>query len=242
VRASIDHEYLKSVSPKLDLQERRASAQSPLARVISQRQGYIRDELEAMTSRSTHYQNVMAVNRSGNSTLQNGGSGMEKDRNDKKPSKLDLHSATGFSRQFSEDITTPTEITNLVKMIDDIDDQEANELSHQSFAAHKNTTGRLYLNIPQQQELSMGGSASSSPPSGSPPMGDQKPTYAGVLRRRLPSAQGDIDPSVLEPQTPLTPLGFTTPGTEIDTDPLGILRNLNINSSAENQRTYKYFS
>ncbi|XP_062616187.1 probable helicase with zinc finger domain isoform X1 [Saccostrea cucullata] len=247
VRASLEHDYLKSVSPKLDLQERRASAQSPLARVISQRQGYIREELEAMTSHSSqrmitnsHYQSMMANNRSSSATLQNGAGGIEK--NEKKPSKLDLHSATGFSRQFSEDITTPTEITNLVKMIDDMDDQESNNLSHQSFAAHKNTSGRLYLNIPQQQEVVMGGSASSSPPSGSPPSGDQKPTYAGVLRRRLPSAQGDIDPSLLEPQTPHTPLGFTTPGTEIDTDPLGILRNLNINASAESQRTYKYFS
>lgn len=247
VRASLEHDYLKSVSPKLDLQERRASAQSPLARVISQRQGYIRDELEAMTSHGaqrTQYQTVMGTSRINSATMQNGAGGMEKGRSNKKPSRLDLHSATGFSRQFSEDITTPTEITNLVKMIDDVDDMdmETKTLTHQSFAAQKNTSGRLYLNIPPQQELVMGGSASSSPPSGSPTLGDQKPTYAGVLRRRLPSAQGDIDPSLLEPQTPHTPLGFTTPGTEIDTDPLGILRNLNINSSAENQRTYKYFS
>lgn len=247
VRASFEHDYLKSVSPKLDLQERRASAQSPLARVISQRQGYIRDELEAMTlhgGQRTHYQNIVTTTRSSSGSMQNGSRVMEKGRSNKKPSKLELHSTTGFSRQFSEDITTPTEITNLVKMIDDNDDvdMETRQLTHQSYAAQKNTSGRLYLNIPSQQELAMGESASSSPPSGSPPLGDQKPTYAGVLRRRLPSAQGDIDPSLLEPMTPHTPLGFTTPGTEIDTDPLGILRNLNINSSAENQRTYKYFS
>ena len=265
VRKNLEPDYLKSVSPKLEMQERRASAQSPLARVITQKKGYVREEVETTAtavshssmSRSVEYHAAMYVSRESTSPIHNGersdGRSNKSKEGRKIPAKLDIPT-TGFSRQFSEDIETPTEITNLVRMIDETIDEQAefrdeDDLSRvpNSFATRlgaKGSSGKLHLNIPKRPSMdTSGGSASSSSPSASPTgSDDRKPTYAGVLRRRLPTSSEEIDPSMLEPQTPHTPAGFISPGDDVDTDPLGILRNLNINASAENQRTYKYFS
>ena len=162
-------------------------------------------------------------------------------------SSLKISTGTGFSRQFSEDMKTPTEIKNLVKMIDeegeDKSDNSTNpipipkSISRSPENATGSAPGRLFLKIPTQQEIAESTESLSTSSSES---SDGRPTYARVVRRRLPSGSADIDN--LEPQTPHTPAGFTTPGAEVDTDPLGILKNLTINSTSENQRTYKYFS
>ncbi|KAJ8319176.1 hypothetical protein KUTeg_004267, partial [Tegillarca granosa] len=255
--------YFKTVSPVLDNQERRASAQSPLARVIAsaKRQGSPSMETELGTSPqsrsfSTYYKASVTVSREATSPVHNG---ERHDGNIMTSSKLErnhhpgsLQLQTGFSRQFSEDLATPTEITNIVKMIDEsideqVEEEEENNLSKKTSSSSSYTqriterthTEKLFLNIPHQAPLN----TSNRSPSSSPPNGDDhRPTYAGVLRRSLPPAQPEMDLVGIEPQTPHTPAGFTTPNAEIDTDPLGILRNLNINSSAENHRTYKYFS
>ncbi|KAK3090246.1 hypothetical protein FSP39_010333 [Pinctada imbricata] len=211
----------------------------------------------ASMSSSVQYNASMIVSEESMSPVHNGersdgASSTRRKDGRRMPSKLEI--PTGFSRQFSEDIETPTEITNLVRMIDETIDEQAelgmreqmtleNQNSFASRLSSKSSSGKLYLNIPKRSSMDTSGSASSSSPSASPTgSDDRKPTYAGVLRRRLPTSSEEIDPSMLEPQTPHTPAGFVSPGDDIDTDPLGILRNLNINASAENQRTYKYFS
>lgn len=65
-------------------------------------------------------------------------------------------------------------------------------------------------------------------------LGDQKSIYVGVLRRRLFLVQGDIDFSLFEFMIFYILFGFMIFGIEIDTDLLGIFRNLNINFLVEN--------
>ncbi|OWF45624.1 helicase with zinc finger domain [Mizuhopecten yessoensis] len=251
----IEAGYLKSSSPALEHQERRGSANSPLARVIASAQRQAPTNAEGGLVLSTPYSSGF-----GDMIMpgQNGDVNDLVKKEKQKRTPVGLRLETGFSRQFSEDLETPTEITDLVKMMDETIDEghesaeEEEEWNRQqtsesssffvSRTTSKTTSRKLHLKIPQQSSIETSES-SGSPPS-SPPGQDQnqKPTYAGMLRRRLPSATNDIDPSLLEPQTPHTPAGFVSPGTDIDTDPLGILRNLNINASTEKQRTYKYFS
>lgn len=216
----------------IDTQERaRSSAQSPLGRVIASAQrrqeATIQSSSVYESKRETHTPTRYSEERT------------------MAQHKSSLKISTGFSRQFSEDMKTPTEIKNLVKMIDEEGEDRSGTnpipIPKNLSKSPDNTTGsapgRLFLKIPTQQEIAESTeSLSTSSSEGS----DGRPTYARVVRRRLPSGSGDIDN--LEPQTPHTPAGFTTPGAEVDTDPLGILKNLTINSSTENQRTYKYFS
>lgn len=168
--------------------------------------------------------------------MQNGLRVMEKGRSNKKSLKLEFYSTIGFSRQFSEDIIILTEIINLVKMIDDNDDvdMESRLLIYQLYVVQKNIFGRLYLNIFSQQELVMGEFVFLFSFLGSFLLGDQKSIYVGVLRRRLFLVQGDIDFSLFEFMIFYIFFGFTIFGIEIDTDLLGIFRNLNINFSVEN--------
>ncbi|XP_060071826.1 probable helicase with zinc finger domain [Ylistrum balloti] len=248
----IEAGYLKSSSPALEHQERRGSANSPLARVIAsaQRQAPTNTDsgLVLSTPYSSGFGDMIVPGQNGDVNDM-----VKKDKAKRTPVGLRLE--TGFSRQFSEDLETPTEITDLVKMIDETieeghesaeEEEEWNKQmseSSKSFRSHASSltaSRKLHLKIPQQSSTET--SESSGSPPTSPPGSDQKPTYAGMLRRRLPPASNDIDPNLLEPQTPHTPAGFISPGTDIDTDPLGILRNLNINASTEKQRTYKYFS
>ncbi|XP_033744648.1 probable helicase with zinc finger domain [Pecten maximus] len=250
----IEAGYLKSSSPALEHQERRGSANSPLARVIASAQRQVPTTADSGLVLSTPYSSGF-----GDMIMpgQNGDMNDVVKKEKTKRTPVGLRLETGFSRQFSEDLETPTEITDLVKMIDETIEEghesaeEEEQWNRQSksesstFFSSRTTktmaaTRKLHLNIPQQSSTETSES-SGSPPS-SPPGSDQKPTYAGMLRRRLPAATNDIDPNLLEPQTPHTPAGFISPGTDIDTDPLGILRNLNINASTEKQRTYKYFS
>lgn len=224
----------------IEMQDRRSSAQSPLGRVIASAQRRLTQETSSHTTSAyeskteTHAHTRYSEER----TLAQ--------------HKSSLKITTGLNRQCSEDMKTPTEIKNLVKMMDE--DTAAEERSEKSTMpipipksksaaprTSENSTGsapsRLFLKIPTQQEIAESNESMSASSSES---SDGRPTYARVVRRRLPSGNADVDN--LEPQTPHTPAGFTTPGAEVDTDPLGILRNLSINSSAENQRTYKYFS
>lgn len=165
--------------------------------------------------------------------------------------QLYLKLPTGFSRQFSDDLETPTEITDLVRMIEEsieekdeekVEDIVSNENQTKSVASSQ----KLYLNLPSRTRTRS--ESPNSPLSTSPSsQNDERPTYAGMVRRRLPSwspTSHDMDMNTLEPQTPRTPAGFITPSTDTDTDtdPLGLLKNLNINGTASNQKVYQYFS
>ncbi|XP_052069643.1 probable helicase with zinc finger domain [Mytilus californianus] len=218
----------------LDTHERRSSAQSPLGRVIASAQRRQEASSTVTTSYESRTETHTPTRYSEERTLAQ--------------HKSALKISTGFSRQFSEDMKTPTEIKNLVQMIDDESAADERSLKStnpipipKSARTNENSTGsapsRLFLKIPTQREIAESTESLSTSSSES---SDGRPTYARVVRKRLPSGSADIDN--IEPQTPHTPAGFTTPGAEVDTDPLGILRNLTINSSSENQRTYKYFS
>lgn len=164
--------------------------------------------------------------------------------------KLNTH-ATGFSRQFSDELGTPTEITNLVKMLDENieerdEDQEAAAMasmvySKESIQRGKPSppAGKLFLNLPIRHGSGDGPTSSGS----SSQDEDTRTGFQGSLpRHQLPSyREMDFDTSMLEPQTPMTPAGFHTPGTDLNTDPLEILRNLTINNDNLNRSTHGHF-
>lgn len=171
----------------------------------------------------------------------------------KAPRGLKLNTnTTGFSRQFSDELGTPTEITKIVKMIDENIDEvdEENETgstnSNAMFSKDHHSkpsppAGKLFLNLPMRASGSGDLPQSSSSSSQDD---DQRPSYAGAVRQQLPSYRGDpelYDPALLEPQTPMTPAGFMTPGTDINTDPLEILRHLTINSDNLNRSAHGHF-
>ncbi|KAL5018495.1 hypothetical protein ScPMuIL_004217 [Solemya velum] len=162
--------------------------------------------------------------------------------------QLHLKLPTGFSRQFSDDLETPTEITDLVRMIEEsIEEKDENEtddaIPKENQSNSIASSQKLYLNLPSRNRSESPNSPLSSSPSS---QSDARPTYAGMVRRRLPSwsptSHEHLDANALEPQTPRTPAGFITPSTDTDTDPLGLLKNLNINGTATNQKVYQYFS
>lgn len=162
------------------------------------------------------------------------------------PKNLKLNT-TGFSRQFSDDLGTPTEVTKIVKMIEENIDEgdedafvrQADKLFREESQMMKPSppSGKLYLNLkaPQQAEDSVSQSSSSSS------IDDEfRRSYAGGVMQTLPSYK-DQELPLLEPQTPMTPAGFITPGADINTDPLELLRNLNINNDNLNRSAHGHF-
>ena len=162
------------------------------------------------------------------------------------PKNLKLNT-TGFSRQFSDDLGTPTEVTKLVKMIEEnieeIDEGAVGDKTEVLFQDESQLmkpsppSGKLYLNLkaPPQSEESVSQSSS-----GSSVDDDVRRSYAGVVLKKIPSYK-DQELPLLEPQTPMTPAGFITPGTDMNTDPLEILKNLNINNDNLNRSTHGHF-
>ncbi|KAK3583585.1 hypothetical protein CHS0354_039403 [Potamilus streckersoni] len=158
---------------------------------------------------------------------------------------LKLKVNTGFSSQFSDDLGTPTEIKNLVLMIDEnIDEKDDDEElleSPESSTPQNKAVGRSNIGHPSPGRLNLNILKPAAFERTSPQhltSDDGRPTYAGVLRRQLPTVspqnRAEFDVEDLEPQTPMTPAGFVTPGTDINTDPLSLLRNLNINQGVHN--------
>ncbi|WAQ96244.1 HELZ-like protein [Mya arenaria] len=149
---------------------------------------------------------------------------------------------TGFSQLFKDELGTPTEVANIVRMMDeeenveDVNDEELSsrtadrlfrqEAMHQSKPSPP--TGRLYLHLPVRP--------------GPEDMPVQPP---GTLPHQLPMHRDihemEFDPALLEPQTPMTPAGFHTPNIDLNTDPLEILRHLNINNDNLNRSTHGHF-
>ena len=162
------------------------------------------------------------------------------------PKNLKLNT-TGFSRQFSDDLGTPTEVTKLVKMIEEnieegdegaIGDRAENIFKEDSQLMKPSPpSGKLYLNLkaPPQSEESVSQSSS-----GSSVDDDVRRSYAGSVLKTTTSYR-DQELPLLEPMTPMTPAGFITPGTDINTDPLELLRNLNINNDNLNRSTHGHF-
>ena len=161
------------------------------------------------------------------------------------PKNLKLNT-TGFSRQFSDDLGTPTEVTKLVKMIEENIDKEDEDFASKADALFREQTqmmkpsppsGKLYLNLkalPHSEETVSHSSSGSSIDD------DVRRSYAGAVRQPLPYKDQDLP--ILEPQTPMTPAGFNlTPGTDMTTDPLELLKNLNINNDNLNRSTHGHF-
>lgn len=172
-----------------------------------------------------------------------------------------LRLKTGFSRQFSDDLPTPTAITDIVRMIEEnIEEAPENSDSSASSPATpqraemlSRLNGRnaalnsLQLDLvaaqqrqQQQQHSAASNSIPHSTPSSDSPaaLNGERLTYAGIVGKPTSPGQGFIqDFSQMEPQTPRTPLGFITPGGEVDVvDPFGILKSLNIEAGTTEQR------
>ncbi|PVD39317.1 hypothetical protein C0Q70_01946 [Pomacea canaliculata] len=167
---------------------------------------------------------------------------------------------TGFSRQFSDDLPTPTAITDIVRMIEE-NIEEGTESSENTpspsavpqrihFVSLHNgrnaALSSLQLDLTAAQQLqhqqhNQPGSANSQPSSSdsSSPASknEERPTYAGVVQK-MPPSPGTLVPDIsqMEPQTPRTPSGFMTPGGDMDLDPFGILKSLNIEATNAEQR------
>ncbi|KAL8565745.1 hypothetical protein ACOMHN_058380 [Nucella lapillus] len=166
------------------------------------------------------------------------------------PKKLSLR--TGFSRQFSDDLPTPTAITDLVRMIDideALEDGRGGEGGGDSPPSQRTQlltrlNGRnaalssLQLDLAsaqhRQHHHALAGHA--TPPCGASSgsaLNGERAAFAVMMD--LGPGAGDMlapDISLMEPQTPRTPSGFVTPGGEVAAvDPQGILKSLNISSS-----------
>ena len=150
--------------------------------------------------------------------------------------KLNTGLNTGFSRQFSDDLPTPTEIVDLVRMIEE-SIEEKNEDVNSSDGPHMRI--RVKTNGPANpRNRDQIARCSSESPSSD--RNGEKLSYAGVLRKNsLPGPSAPMDGSSMqdntvdyEQHTPRTPAGFVTPGIDTDMDPFGILKSLNIEASS----------
>ena len=167
------------------------------------------------------------------------------------PRPLKLKTDTGFSRQFSDELGTPVEITNIVRMIDENIEETEEELQitqtdFMSRVDHREIhhrlkpsppAGKLFLKLqpPRQPDISQTSSGSSIED-------DVQPNYSIMGRQPFPPQRDmDYEPYLLEPQTPMTPAGFHTPGTDIDVDPLEVLRNLTISNDNLNRSAHGHF-
>lgn len=182
---------------------------------------------------STFRQDVIGSNGAG------AGNGI----NRKRPN---LKLQTGFSRQFSDDLPTPTVITNVFQMIDDNIEESQGEDGASSSSPlppledkQKGHKPELKLKMSVAQRLqrrqltddSDMSSSSATPPSGEEPL----PSYASMVTRVTEQSRKIMsveETTHLDLQTPRTPKGFITPGTEVgEVDPFGILKSLNIGST-----------
>ena len=203
------------------------------ARVVTQIQSQHSSFKMSSTFNSARQETVVASNGGGDGGDDIGG------LNNRRRPNLKLH--TGFSRQFSDDLPTPTVITNVFQMIDDnIEESQGEEGASSSSPLpppddrRRGQKPELKLKMSVAQRLqrrqatedSDVSSSSATPPSGEEPL----PSYASMVTRRgIMTAE---DATHLDLQTPRTPKGFITPGTEVtEVDPLGILKSLNIGST-----------
>ncbi|XP_055954783.1 probable helicase with zinc finger domain [Patella vulgata] len=161
-----------------------------------------------------------------------------------------LHLRTGFSTQFDDDLPTPTEVKDIVQMLEDFH-EEKSPCPLPIVSASKE------IKTQTKTSKEKGAAASSTPPlkfqlNFTPPNNGEvqssnnggKLSYAGVLRKQPSnslSPQPNADPlSGIEPQTPRTPSGFITPGGDMNIDPFGILKSLNI-EPAPRHRSFQHF-
>ena len=150
---------------------------------------------------------------------------------------------TGFSYMFKDELGTPTEVTNVVRMIEEENREEGTEeersrrAADQMFQQHHSKpsppAGRLYLNLPVRP----GPEAMRTVVTET----GEVMTHSHQLPAYRELSEIEFDPSMLEPQTPMTPAGFHTPGAELTNDPLEILRNLNINNDTLNRSAHGHF-
>ncbi|XP_041363275.1 probable helicase with zinc finger domain [Gigantopelta aegis] len=149
-----------------------------------------------------------------------------------RPGQGNLKLNTGFSRQFSDDLPTPTEIVDLVRMIEE-SIEETNEDADSAECAPMRIEIKTNGPANQKHREQIARCSSESPSSD---RNGEKLSYAGVLRKHsLPDPPTSLDSGSIEEQivdyeqhTPRTPSGFVTPGVDIDMDPFGILKSLNI--------------
>lgn len=142
--------------------------------------------------------------------------------------KPNLILRTGFSRQYSDDLPTPTVITNMIQMIDEnIDEGSTEEDSPSTTGERKHL--RLKMSVAQRLQHMQAIEGSEASSSSTPPsVEDSHPSYASMVTRASPRHITAEEAAQLEIQTPRTPKGFITPGAEVEVDPFGILKSLNI--------------
>ncbi|XP_059155156.1 probable helicase with zinc finger domain [Physella acuta] len=141
--------------------------------------------------------------------------------------KPNLSLRTGFSRQYSDDLPTPTVITNMIQMIDEnIDEGSTEEDSPSTTGERKHL--RLKMSVAQRLQHMQAIEGSEASSSSTPPsVEDSHPSYASMVRASPRHITAE-EAAQLEIQTPRTPKGFITPGAEVEVDPFGILKSLNI--------------
>ncbi|CAG5131356.1 unnamed protein product [Candidula unifasciata] len=146
-----------------------------------------------------------------------------------------LRLRTGFSRQYSDGLPTPTVITTMIQMIDDNNDEDLAEGESSVIRGDRRSALKLKMSMAEklqhQQVIEANEASSSSTP---PSAEDYHPSYPRMItqndQRRTVTVE---DAAQLEIQTPRTPKGFVTPGAEVEIDPFGILKSLNIGGTSQ---------
>lgn len=155
--------------------------------------------------------------------------------NRRKKPNLKLH--TGFSRQYSDDLPTPTVITNMIQMIDDnIEEGSAEDDSPSAMIGDSRSGLKLKMTVAQRLQHRQAAESSEASSSSTPPSAeDYHPSYARMASRQTDHRRGISaeEAAQLEIQTPRTPKGFITPGAEVEVDPFGILKSLNIGGTPQ---------
>uniref|UniRef100_A0A0B7B1B5 C3H1-type domain-containing protein n=1 Tax=Arion vulgaris TaxID=1028688 RepID=A0A0B7B1B5_9EUPU len=146
--------------------------------------------------------------------------------------KPNLKLNTGFSRQYSDDLPTPTVITNMIQMIDENLEEGSTEDESPSSSGENHKSGlKLRMTVAQRlqnrQTLEDSEASSSSTP---PSADDYHPSYSRMIYPQTEHGQEMTAEEAIqmEIQTPRTPKGFMTPGADVEVDPFGILKSLNI--------------
>ena len=118
----------------------------------------------------------------------------------------------------------------MIQMIDDNIDEEAEDEASpdldqkQGLSLHMSVAQRLQ----QRRAIEDSEASSSSTP---PSSGDAHPSYRDMVARSRGITPEEA--CQMEIQTPRTPKGFVTPGAEIEVDPFGILKSLNIGGTPQ---------
>ncbi|KAI8742129.1 helicase with zinc finger domain [Biomphalaria glabrata] len=235
---------IRSYSPASFIRDRTSSLDDLSSRRSFSPANYTQDEhASSGNNAQLSHERSLSISPPSNQTNGNSGSGISEQhesraantnggsRLNNRRQKPNLMLRTGFSRQYSDDLPTPTVITNMIQMIDDnIDEGSADDESSSLERGSNRRNLRLKMSVAQRMQQWQVAENSEASSSSTPPSTEEAhPSYStgilGGVQRQERTAE---EVAQLEIQTPRTPKGFITPGVDVEVDPFGILKSINI--------------